>query len=456
MKKRIKNIALLLWLAIAAISPQNVRAGQPAANLNQARNGTDSLPSNPMTWVNGNIGPNQGHYKESMSTPFQCVMTDLPVGVQVTIVIGYDIRNSSKNAYDYLTHYNRVQPHVFGFHSTAETINPLDGTGLPGTTPFVTYPIPAPSSAGSNVPGMPTTSFNSIPASERVMTLYNGTIDSIYYVSEGSLTASNSETRIAVVFTASNATAVLLWGGHIASRFDWGPSITNPNSAGGISGSPFHMRLKSWTLNNLGNTDMSLSGYAVGPPYNGALPVELTDFHAHAQGNVNVVEWATAAEINNHTFALERSSSLSDFHPLTTIEGAGNSSVLINYAWTDDAPLNGISYYRLIQTDYDGTQKTFGPVTVYRNETSNALTIITTYPNPFADDFILTYFSATRSVTTVEIMDATGKMVWNEKVIPQTGVNQYGFKNQSLPPGIYFVQLRQEKNLPVTTRIIHK
>jgi hypothetical protein len=455
MKKTTKKITLLLWLFTIAASTQNASA-TAGANLNQARNGTDLIPVSPMNWVNGNIGSGQGHYKESMSAPFQCIMTGLTAGVQVTIVIGYDIRNSSKNAYDYLTHYNRITPHIFGFHTTPETIDPITGSGLAANTAHTIYPIPVPSSVGSTVTGQPGTSFNSLPDTERVMTLYNGTIDTVFYVVEGSLTASQSETQMAIRFTPSGATAVLLWGGHLGSRIDWGPNMTTPNSAGGISGSPFHMRLVSWTLGNIGSTDRSLSGASVGPPYNGGLPVELTNFNVNILGETNIVQWVTATEINNHTFTLERSASLTDFHPLTTVEGAGNSSITINYTWVDDTPLGGISYYRLIQTDFDGSQKILGPVSVYRNDPLVSLSVLSTYPNPFTDDFMLTYFSAHRSVTTIEILDATGRQVWLEKLNPISGINYYHFKNPSLPQGIYFISLSQENLAPVTTRIIRK
>src|SRR5689334_17533957 len=63
------------------------------ANLNQARNGTDSLPTSPMSWVNGNLGAGTAHYVEEWSAPYQCVMTGLTTGTQVTLTIGYDIRN---------------------------------------------------------------------------------------------------------------------------------------------------------------------------------------------------------------------------------------------------------------------------------------------------------------------------------------------------------------------------
>ena len=105
------------------------------------------------------------------------------------------------------------------------------------------------------------------------MALFGGTFEpvnppgggaqtAIYYVSQGSLTANSSETTIAVSFKATSSTVVLAWGGHIARGDQW-----NGASASAISGSPYHMRTKSWNLNNVGNQDRSLSADAViNPP----------------------------------------------------------------------------------------------------------------------------------------------------------------------------------------------
>src|SRR4029077_17721362 len=64
--------------------------------------------------------------------------------------------------------------------------------------------------------------------------------------------------QIAITFSASVGNPVLAWGGHIASRADWGAN----NSAVAISGSPYHMRLID--LDGAGgNQDRSLSEGAV-------------------------------------------------------------------------------------------------------------------------------------------------------------------------------------------------
>lgn len=454
MKTKTKLLAIALWLlVISAVKPETANAAA-AANLSQGRNGTDSIPVNPMNWANGNLGTGTAHYIEGMSAPYQCIMTGLTIGAQVTLTIGYDIRNSSRHAIDYLTHYDRILPHDFNVHTTPETINPLTGSGLGGATAFTTYPIPVPSSAGSPMSGQPGNSFNALPSNERLMTLYNGTIDTIYYAAQGNLTAASSETRVTIRFTPAGATTVLVWGGHIGSRIDWGYiSGSNPNSAGGISGSPFHMRLVGWNLGNLGNTDRSLAGSTVWPPQ-GSLPVELINFAVYASGKTNVIEWTTASEINNDYFILERSADANYFEHVAVVQGAGNSSVTRNYSMTDNAPLSGISYYRLLQTDFDGANRIYGPLSIKRSETTAALSVSPAYPNPFTDDLTISYSSSNKASTLIEINDSGGKRVAHQTVSAKAGANSFHYTGFQLTEGIYFITISQAGEKPVTTVII--
>ncbi len=253
-----------------------------SADLDQCRNGSAASPNDCKDfggnsgWVNGNVGASQAHMLEGYSTPFRTVLENLPTGTDITLTLGYDIRNSGANAYDYLTSYQRLEPHTF-FNHPAETVYPTDGvSGLSATTS--TYAIPTPSSAGSPVPGEPATSFGGLPAGERNMTLFGGTITDVSYVSQGSLTANQSETQIAVTFHVDNPTAVLAWGGHISQCSVWGTTNGTCNSAGGIDGSPYHMRLVGWgpNLPNLGNTDRSMAAAVVIQPGNLTLSKALT------------------------------------------------------------------------------------------------------------------------------------------------------------------------------------
>jgi hypothetical protein len=261
MKYSYKLFMLLLCLAASNSFGQS-------ADLDQYRNGSASNPVvTGSNWVNGNAGASNSHYTEGMSIPYRCVMTGLPTGTPITITFGYDVKHSDHMAIDYLTHYNRLQPHVIYGHP-AEPLNPVAGTGL-NPAVFTTFAVPAP--LANQLIGFdlePQTSYNSLPAGEADMTLYNGTITSISYdLPLADLSALQSEQRISITFTVNGPTAVLAWGGHIGSRVDWEYDINgDPLSAGGISGSPYHMRLIAWNLGNLGNTDRSLSAAAVVAP----------------------------------------------------------------------------------------------------------------------------------------------------------------------------------------------
>ena len=167
--------------------------GPPAANLDQCRNGASTSPANCVVdsnvgWVNGNAGASNSHYVEGYSIPYRATLTEIPTGTPITLTLGYDIKHSRKHALDYLTHFDRLEPHAPFGHS-AESVEPLSGVSGVSATVSV-FNIPAPSSAGSSVPGQPTSSFNSLRGSERQMTLYGGTITGVSYASEGDLTAS--------------------------------------------------------------------------------------------------------------------------------------------------------------------------------------------------------------------------------------------------------------------------
>jgi hypothetical protein len=268
-------------------------AQPPKIDLDQLRNGGNAgpPPGSATSWVNGNLGSSNSHYREGYSVPYRVRINNIPTGVTITVRLAYDIKHSGRNALDYLTYYRRNQPHTgWTPEHLEEAVDPLDGaTGTYGAPSY--SPIPCPTVNAVYTPPtplpQPSTSCNTLPnvvnppglpaGRQHDMTIFNGTIDSIRYVYEGDLNASQSEAAIKVSFRATSSDVVIAWGGHIGSRIDWGYDADGvPRSAGGISGSPYHMRILSWGVNgtgvqdgslpNLGNTDRSLSADAVARP----------------------------------------------------------------------------------------------------------------------------------------------------------------------------------------------
>ena len=249
--------------------------GPPAANLDQVRNGSAASWDDPGAWVNGNLNASQSHYAEGMSVAYRNVMTNMPTGTVVTLIMEYDVKHSDKLALDYLTSYDRLDPHQLTFGHISEEIDPTIGITGSSEPADDTHLIPEPIMSNSPVAGQPGISFSNVAGGGQAeMSIWNGDITSIVY-SGGTPDLSdpaNQSQEITVTFTTSGLvgedpiTVVLGWGGHIASRVDWGFDNGTPRSAGGISGSPYHMRLIDWNLNNLGNQDRSLSADAVVPP----------------------------------------------------------------------------------------------------------------------------------------------------------------------------------------------
>ena len=113
------------------------------------------------------------------------------------------------------------------------------------------------------------------------------------------------------------------------------------------------------------------------------LPIELLNFTAVLNGNSSVfLNWTTATEINNKQFDIERSSNGIDFEKIASVsakENKKNTSV-ISYEYIDNAPVQGIVYYRLKQIDLDGTFKIYKTVSVETVKNSKVQFIV--FPNP--------------------------------------------------------------------------
>jgi len=108
------------------------------------------------------------------------------------------------------------------------------------------------------------------------------------------------------------------------------------------------------------------------------LPIELTRFKAYIDNHLVRLEWETASETNNDFFTVEKSGDAINFEKLAIVQGAGNSTNPIIYSIIDDSPIKGISYYRLKQTDFDGSFEYSGVISVQYNPDE----VFNIYPNP--------------------------------------------------------------------------
>ncbi len=92
------------------------------------------------------------------------------------------------------------------------------------------------------------------------------------------------------------------------------------------------------------------------------LPVQLVSLDAYCVIKP-IIEWVTFSETNNAYFTIERSCLQGDFEVVSTIPGRGNSTGISEYQFIDDNRSvcdDEVLYYRLSQTDFDGSVEVLG------------------------------------------------------------------------------------------------
>lgn len=190
------------------------------------------------------------------------------------------------------------------------------------------------------------------------------------------------------------------------------------------------------------SSDMSVDRISV-IDVGGGLPIELLYFNAELVDDRVDLNWSTASELNNDYFTIERSKDGIEFHEIATIPGAGNSSELIEYSDVDYSPLEGVSFYRLKQTDYNGDFEYSNTVMVrYTNSTFSV------YPNPFVEGQLSVKIPGDKSAnTTIELYNAIGELVYSTTVTKPSGTTTFSINlPSSLPTGVYIVNSRSEFN----------
>jgi hypothetical protein len=105
----------------------------------------------------------------------------------------------------------------------------------------------------------------------------------------------------------------------------------------------------------------------------GNVPVELVSFEAQPKTDCVELSWATASELDNLGFYVQRSNSPNGTYARISelIPGQGNSNQLSTYSWQDLQPVRGVIYYMLEDVDFSGRSQVHGPVRVILGSTSS-------------------------------------------------------------------------------------
>lgn len=174
---------------------------------------------------------------------------------------------------------------------------------------------------------------------------------------------------------------------------------------------------------------------------NNPLPISLLQFNGQYNGRVVNLYWTTATELNNDYFTIEKSVDGEYFSELLRKPGAGNSTTVLNYNAQDEHPFNGINYYRLKQTDFDGTSTNSNIVAVRIN---SGLFEIISVKSEYDDRKIDALISfSTQGKALIEIVSMTGNVLAGQTINTNEGSQNIPFSAQNLSHGIYILRVTQ-------------
>ena len=168
------------------------------------------------------------------------------------------------------------------------------------------------------------------------------------------------------------------------------------------------------------------------------LPVEMIYFQAEAVNNSYIqLTWATAIEIDNDGFIVERSVDAQTWSNIGWVEGHDNATTQHDYSFNDyNVEPNVRYYYRLKQMDNDGDYE-------YTTIVSEMITTQSTFavkdfvPNPTMNNTSLIVSSSEEQDIEVKFYDVIGQVVSSSKHSLHKGGNQITFSLEHLSAGTY-------------------
>lgn len=233
---------------------------------------------------------------------------------------------------------------------------------------------------------------------------------------------------------------LVLGGG--TSDFVGGYTVSNPLFVN-MATNNVQLQVNSPAINNGMATGAATTDFAgnarVGTPDIGAyeyvapFSIELVDFsiHYHYNDVQNVqLTWTTTSEINNDFFTVEKSQDAKNWGIVGSTKGLGNNNNSANYSLIDSFPFKGISYYRLKQTNFDGTFS-YSDILLANVDLKNTI-----YPNPFSTHLKIFDLKQNENIS---VWDINGKNQTNEiSIYFAPSFAKLDFQN--VAEGIYFIK----------------
>lgn len=176
------------------------------------------------------------------------------------------------------------------------------------------------------------------------------------------------------------------------------------------------------------------------------LPIELLSFTGVCSGKTVSLAWTTATETNNEYFTIEGSNDAIHYTEIARIIGAGTSAKKNNYTYEVENSNTKYVYFRLHQTDINGSSETFKPIAVKCNQ-KEMVSTCKIYPSPVGK---MLNIENTQKILNVSIYNSIGLQVVNQDV----NSSKVKLDVSKLSEGFYVIVITNENKEVITRKII--
>ncbi|GGA95329.1 hypothetical protein GCM10011511_18370 [Puia dinghuensis] len=251
-----------------------------------------------------------------------------------------------------------------------------------------------------------------------------------------------------------------------------GGNVTDPNSHGGGGGGGqgaviFGVSLPTTNItvttnsgtggtNNSAGTTSASSGS--GTPGSGimtsvpiVLPVDFLSFTAEKSGQEDVIDFSTSKTLQAVTFTVQRSADGASFSDIGVLPGVFDAGATESYVYTDVAPLAGMNYYRVKETDLSGEVRYTEIAVVDRTGDAGGFHV---FPNPAHGAFTIMLTKGVTETVSYSIEDLSGATVYRGQSVATAGRIAVA-ASPVLTAGIYLIRVETKEGIQAGKLILH-
>ncbi len=217
---------------------------------------------------------------------------------------------------------------------------------------------------------------------------------------------------------------------------DWASVGTHDNSTQSGSGSAAITATRTVLI--------SFSDFIIGRSSSNPLPIVLKRFDAVCATNSVELWWETLIEFRNDFFTIEYSTNGTDYSTIAQILGAGTSYHENIYSYVHKNRVSSPVYYRLSQTDYNGTVKSYPEISVQCSSNFNEDITIEKISK---DEISFSFSKNTTEPFKVFLSDQLGRIIFIKEMESIMGYNWHTITLPQIETGVYifYVAFRHQR-----------